>query len=81
MISISKQLAAGMAVAASLLAAPAAQAAACGNTSKGFEAWVENFKAEAASQGVSARTLDKVFSAVNITAPPFAPIAARRASS
>lgn len=65
MISISKQLAAGMAVAVSLLAAPAAQAAACGNTSKGFEAWVENFKAEAASQGVSARTLDKVFSAVN----------------
>jgi lytic murein transglycosylase len=42
------------------LAGPA-QAAKCGNNSSGFSAWVEQFKAEARSAGISARTLDRAF--------------------
>jgi Membrane-bound lytic murein transglycosylase B len=46
------------------LATPA-YAAACGNTSAGFEAWVKEFKAEAASRGIPQRTLDRAFKNVS----------------
>ena len=36
-------------------------AAKCGNNAGGFNTWIGQFKAEAASQGVSQRTLDKAF--------------------
>lgn len=42
-----------------------AAAAQCGNTSAGFEAWVEAFKQEAAANGVSRSVLDKSFANVS----------------
>jgi lytic murein transglycosylase len=42
-----------------------AAAAACSNTSAGFEDWSAAFKQQAAAQGFSPRMLDKVFSSVN----------------
>ncbi|MDF1608255.1 lytic murein transglycosylase [Hoeflea sp. YIM 152468] len=38
-----------------------AQAAQCGNNSSGFSAWVDQFRKEAASAGISAKTLDRAF--------------------
>ncbi|SIQ85402.1 lytic murein transglycosylase [Rhizobium sp. RU20A] len=59
-------LLAGLALAATLLATPAASfAAQCGNTSAGFNAWVQDFKREAAGRGVSASVLDAAFSGVS----------------
>ena len=42
-----------------------AAAAQCGNTSAGFEQWVEAFKQEAAANGVSRSVLDKSFANVS----------------
>ncbi len=39
-------------------------AARCGNNAAGFEAWVQDFKQEAAGQGVSRSVLDKAFANV-----------------
>ena len=39
------------------LLSPAAFAASCGESATGFDSWLENFKAEAASQGISRSTL------------------------
>ena len=44
--------------------AGSADAAACSNTSAGFEEWGAAFKQGAAAQGFSPRMLDKVFSTV-----------------
>ena len=60
-------VAAALLVAAS--AASPALAAKCGNTSAGFEAWVHEFKAEAAGKGISPSVLDKVFSTVHYNVP------------
>ncbi|WP_290884802.1 lytic murein transglycosylase [Hoeflea sp.] len=38
-----------------------AHAAQCGNTASGFEAWVQQFRPEAARAGISQRTLDLAF--------------------
>ncbi|MEP3436982.1 MAG: lytic murein transglycosylase [Hoeflea sp.] len=38
-----------------------AHAAQCGNTSKGYSAWVAQFKQEASRAGISDRTLDRAF--------------------
>ncbi len=59
-------LLAGLALATALLAAPAASfAAQCGNTSAGFNDWVQDFKREAAGRGVSPSVLDAAFSGVS----------------
>ncbi|MGL3607758.1 lytic murein transglycosylase [Rhizobium sp. G187] len=42
-----------------------AEAAACSNTSAGFEEWKEAFKQQATGSGINARTLDRAFAAVN----------------
>lgn len=42
-----------------------ANAAQCGNTSAGFASWVDEFKAEAAGNGVSPGVLNKAFSSVS----------------
>lgn len=42
-----------------------AGAAQCGKTSAGFSDWIQVFKQEAATQGVSARLLDQVFATVS----------------
>ncbi|TNF61154.1 MAG: murein transglycosylase, partial [Rhodobacteraceae bacterium] len=42
---------------ATLLAAPAAQAATCGNTGAGFEAWKADFARIAAAEGVGRKGL------------------------
>lgn len=42
-----------------------ASAAQCGNNAGGFETWVEDFKSEAASQGISPSVLNKAFAKVN----------------
>jgi lytic murein transglycosylase len=52
-------------VAASYTLAGNADAASCSKTAAGFDDWVVEFKGEAASQGISQRTLDKVFSTVS----------------
>ncbi|MBB5576927.1 MULTISPECIES: lytic murein transglycosylase [Rhizobium] len=53
-----------------LLVTPfAANAAACGNTSAGFENWVQQFKQEAQAQGVSASVLDRAFANVHYNQP------------
>lgn len=41
-----------------------ASAAQCSNTSAGFDAWVENFKGEAAGRGISPAVLNKAFANV-----------------
>ena len=45
--------------------APAANAASCSKTAAGFDDWKVEFAGEAAAQGISQRTLDKVMSAVS----------------
>ncbi|MFB2552943.1 lytic murein transglycosylase [Ensifer soli] len=55
---------AALAVAGLLIAAPA-HAAACGNTAAGFDAWVANFRQEAASNGISRGTIDKALGNVS----------------
>lgn len=42
-----------------------AQAAACSNTSAGFDDWKQAFRQQAASQGISDRTLDRVLPAIS----------------
>ena len=57
---------AGLAMAVAIVAAPfSAEAAQCGNTAAGFTNWVQQFKQEAAGQGVSPSVLDKAFSSVS----------------
>ncbi|KJS08513.1 MAG: murein transglycosylase [Hoeflea sp. BRH_c9] len=57
-----KRLAAwGLAATVAVGLAGPAQAAQCGNTSSGFPAWVEQFKVEARSAGISQNTLDRAF--------------------
>ncbi len=60
--SAGKVLAAMIAIAAMPAAAHAAK---CGNDAGGFPAWIEAFKGEAASRGISRSTLDKAFSNVS----------------
>lgn len=51
---------------ATLVSVPGTAAAVeCSNTAAGFDQWAARFKQEAAQQGVSKRTLDRVFSAVS----------------
>ena len=53
-----------------LLAMPmTANAASCGNTSAGFENWVQEFKREAQGQGVSPSVLDRAFANVHYNQP------------
>ncbi len=42
-----------------------AQAAQCGNNSGGFPAWIDQFKREAVSAGISQKTLDRAFKNVS----------------
>jgi lytic murein transglycosylase len=57
---------AGFAALAATVFMPAmASAAQCGNTAAGFDAWVEDFKAEAAANGISGSVLNKAFANVN----------------
>ena len=53
------------AVSTLVLAASPALAAKCGNNAAGFPAWVESFKKEAASSGISSRTIDRAFANVS----------------
>lgn len=50
----------------------AAQGAQCGNNSSGFNAWVADFKQEAAANGVSRSVLDRAFANVNYNRPTIA---------
>ena len=60
-----KTVLAGFAAATALMIAPlAAQAAQCGNKGAGFPAWVEEFKQEAAGNGVNPSVLNKAFANV-----------------
>ena len=54
----------GMTLATALGAAPAL-AATCGNDASGFSRWVQEFKQEAAANGVSKSVLDRSFAAIN----------------
>ncbi|TCL73054.1 lytic murein transglycosylase [Rhizobium sp. BK251] len=56
---------AAAAMAALFSTTAAAQGARCGNTGSGFDAWVADFKQEAAANGVSRSVLDRAFSNVN----------------
>lgn len=57
-------LVASLALAATLGGSPAV-AASCGNTASGFSSWLSAFKQRAASQGISARTLDTALAGVS----------------
>lgn len=50
---------------ASAMAVTPALAATCGNNAAGFSKWVQEFKQEAAAQGVSKSVLDRSFSAIS----------------
>ena len=60
-----KLTAVALLVAASYGFAGHATAASCGKTAAGFDDWKAEFAAEASAQGISKRTLDKVFSSVS----------------
>jgi lytic murein transglycosylase len=62
---IRKMTAALLVVAASYSLATSANAASCSNTAAGFDDWKVEFAGEAAANGISKRTLDKVFSSVS----------------
>ncbi|KQV35924.1 MULTISPECIES: lytic transglycosylase domain-containing protein [unclassified Rhizobium] len=53
------------ALAATVFMPVAASAAQCGNNAAGFDAWVEDFKAQAAGNGISGSVLDRAFANVN----------------
>ena len=59
------RIAACAALSALVLSATPALAAKCGNNSSGFSTWVESFKKEAASAGISKRTIDRAFANVS----------------
>lgn len=59
-----KLTAAGVAALIMIGFATPAVAAQCGNNSKGFPAWITQFKKEAARAGISERTLDRAFANV-----------------
>jgi lytic murein transglycosylase len=59
--SVAKLLAAFVAMVALPVAAEAAQ---CGNNAGGFPAWVQDFKQEAVSRGISKSAVEKAFSGV-----------------
>ena len=60
-----KTILAGLATIAALtFASASAEAAQCGNNATGFSNWVEEFKQEAAGQGVSPAVLNKAFANV-----------------
>ena len=62
---ISKTLrVASAAIAIAIAGAPAAQAAQCGNDGAGFSAWLEGFKSRAASQGMSAGTINQTLNGI-----------------
>lgn len=64
-VSVTKvQQAAFAAVAVAFAAVPDAYAANCGNDSAGFSAWLEGFKARAASQGMSAGTISQTLDGI-----------------
>ncbi|MBD9374602.1 lytic murein transglycosylase [Rhizobium sp. ARZ01] len=64
-MGLMKRMFQGLAAVALTAAIPAVAAAAqCGNNAAGFPAWVDEFKGEAASNGISPRTLDRVFAEV-----------------
>lgn len=59
-----KRCAGAAAMTAFALLASAAAAAPCGNDASGFPAWIEQFSAEAVTNGVSPETLDTAFNNV-----------------
>ncbi len=48
-----------------LLSASPVLAASCGNDGRGFSAWLENFKSQARSSGISQATIDRALAGVN----------------
>ena len=64
-----KSLGVAMVVLGSMAATDSAWAAKCGNNSAGFDAWVRDFKAEAARNGIKPSVLDNVFSSVHYNVP------------
>ena len=62
---MTKFLVAAIAAVGAFHAVPvAANAAQCGNNGAGFDAWVQQFKQEAAAQGVSQSVLSRAFANV-----------------
>ncbi|WP_275786685.1 lytic murein transglycosylase [Pararhizobium gei] len=53
------------AIVATAISPAATLAAQCGNTGSGFDAWVQDFKGEAAGRGINPSVLDKAFANVN----------------
>lgn len=68
-MKFAKSLGLAAALAALTTIASPAWAAKCGNNSAGFSAWVQQFKAEAARNGVKPSVLDNVFSNVHYNVP------------
>lgn len=65
-MGLMKRMFQGLAAIVLTAAIPAVAAAAqCGNNATGFPAWVDQFKGEAAANGISPRTLDQAFAQVD----------------
>lgn len=64
-----KSLGVATVILGSLAATDSAWAAKCGSNSSGFDAWVRDFKAEAARNGIKPSVLDSVFSSVHYNVP------------
>ena len=64
---LTMRLRAGLAIAGAglLLSASPVLAASCGNDGRGFNAWLENFKSQARSSGISQATIDRALVGVN----------------
>ena len=64
---LTMRLRAGLAIAGAglLLSASPVLAASCGNDGRGFSAWLENFKSQARSSGISQATIDRALAGVN----------------
>jgi lytic murein transglycosylase len=63
--TLSRFQAASVAIALALVTASPANASKCGNDGAGFAAWIEAYKARAASQGISAGTIAKTLSGIS----------------
>lgn len=64
-----KSLGVAVVVLGSMAATDSAWAAKCGSNGAGFDAWVRDFKAEAARNGIRPSVLDSVFSSVHYNVP------------
>jgi membrane-bound lytic murein transglycosylase B len=68
-MKFARSLGAAAALIFTVVAGSPAMAAKCGNTGAGFDAWIPQFKSEAARNGINPAVLANVFSSVHYNVP------------